>query len=228
VSSPRGGKRRGRQPAGADAHYNRGITLAEEWELDEAIAEFRAAIRLQPEHVGAHIGLANALNYEDEAENAIAEFREAIRLQPDNVDAHHGLGDTLGRQGQREEAIAEYRIVIRLQPGSLDGMRTGTPEWDEAAAAASAHFRLAVAHTGRPAGAAIIITECREAIRLQPDFAPAHFSLGKALQAQGEVQQAIAEFREAIRLRPDNFTFRQSLGAALLGQGMVDHPGSLS
>ncbi len=42
------GKGRGRQ---ADAHYNRGITLAEASELDEAIAEFREAIRLQPEHV---------------------------------------------------------------------------------------------------------------------------------------------------------------------------------
>jgi tetratricopeptide (TPR) repeat protein len=230
------GKRRGKQPADADAHYNRGITLAEQWNREEAAAEFRAAIRLKPEHVGAHIGLADALSVMacqlaepgPLASAAIAEFREAIRLQPDNADAHFGLADTLGRQGQREEAIAEYRSAIRLRPqhhrieSGLGEMLTGQAAWDEVVADAAAHFYLGVALTGRAADTAIAIGEFREAIRLLPDFAHAHSSLGYALRADGEAEEAIAELRTAIRLRPDDYWTRNQLGFTLHRQGMVD------
>ncbi len=38
-------------------------------------------------------------------------------------------------------------------------------------------------------------TEYREVIRLKPDDALAHFNLGIALAAQGNLEEAIAEFR---------------------------------
>jgi tetratricopeptide (TPR) repeat protein len=230
------GKRRGQQLADADAHYNRGITLAEQGNREGAAAEFRSAIRLKPELVSAHIGLANALaemacqmaEPDPLASAAIAEFREAIRLQPDDADAHYGLADTLGRQGQREEAIAEYRVAIRLRPqhprfdSGLGEMLTGQGVWDEVVADAAAHFYLGVALRHRAANAAIVITEFREAIRLQPDFADAHSSLGYALRAHGEAEEAIAEFRTAIRLRPDDYSTRDQLGFTLHRRGMVD------
>ncbi len=194
----------GQQPADANAHHNWGITLAEQGKLDEAITEFRAAIRLQPELVGAHIGLANALKENDEAENAIAEFREAIRLQPDNADAHYGLADTLGRQGQREEAIAEYRSAIRLRPDDF---------------AIRHSLGLALLGQGMADEA---IAEYREAIRLQPDFPPAYSCLTAALRRKGEFTKALSELRDVrdfgqaeagesqrVHAAPDAFGFTQ-------------------
>jgi tetratricopeptide (TPR) repeat protein len=232
------GKRREQQPADADAdaHYNRGITQAEQGKREAAAAEFRSAIRLKPELVGAHIGLANALAEMASqmaepgplASAAIAEFREAIRLQPDDANAHYGLADALGRQGQREEAIAEYHVAIRLRPQhprfdrGLGEMLTGQGAWNEVNADAAAHFYLGAALTHRAANTAMVIAEFREAIRLQPDFADAHFRLGYALRAHGEAEEAIAEFRTAIRLRPDDYSARGQLGFTLHRRGMVD------
>ena len=48
------------------------------------------------------------------------------------------------------------------------------------------------------------IFEYREAIRLEPNLAVAHASLGTALFNQGELEEALSEFREASRLAPTN------------------------
>ncbi len=59
----------------------------------------------------------------------------------------------------------------------------------------------------------------REAIRLKPDYAEAHFNLGNALTAKGDPDGAIASFRAAIRLEPDYAEAHCNLGQTLARQG---------
>ena len=75
------GKQRGQQSADADAHFNRGNALQEQGKLEEAIAAYRAAIRLQPDYADAHDNLGIALEDRGKLEEAVAAFREAIRLR---------------------------------------------------------------------------------------------------------------------------------------------------
>jgi len=62
------------------------------------------------------------------------------------------------------------------------------------------------------------ISTYREAIRLKPDDAEMHFSLGVALLDKGDTDGAIASSREAIRLKPDLMRAHCNLGNALLGK----------
>jgi tetratricopeptide (TPR) repeat protein len=58
--------------------------------------------------------------------------------------------------------------------------------------------------------------EFREAVRLKPDFAEAHFGLGFAIHEQEEYQHlAEPEYREAIRLKPDYPEAHYMLGCLL-------------
>ena len=84
--------------------------------MDEAIAEFRTAIRLQPDDAVAHYNLGIALAAQGKLDEAIAEYRTAIRLKPDYAMAHNNLGLALASQGKLDEAVAEYRTAIRLKP----------------------------------------------------------------------------------------------------------------
>jgi tetratricopeptide (TPR) repeat protein len=59
------------------------------------------------------------------------------------------------------------------------------------------------------------ISDLREAIMLEPDFADAFLNLGMALCRQGKFEEAIAELREAIRLHPDLAAAHYNLGFAL-------------
>ena len=67
------------------------------------------------------------------------------------------------------------------------------------------------------------IAEDREALRLNPNNAAAHASLGVALRNKGDLDGAIAEYREALRLNPNNAEAHDNLGSALLirATGMV-------
>ncbi len=59
------------------------------------------------------------------------------------------------------------------------------------------------------------VEQLREAIRLSPEFADAHYNLGTALQAQGAVRDAIAAYRRAIELEPDYAEAHNNLGVLL-------------
>ena len=63
------------------------------------------------------------------------------------------------------------------------------------------------------------IAEYREAVRLKPDAAEAHNSLGAVLYNVGEAEAAIQEYRRALRLNPDLAEAHNNLGVALLSTG---------
>jgi tetratricopeptide (TPR) repeat protein len=66
------------------------------------------------------------------------------------------------------------------------------------------------------------VAECRAAIRLKPDWAAAHCSLGYALRSQGQLDAAAAEFREALRLNSNIVLAHEGLGRTLWDLGKLD------
>jgi len=157
---------RAQQPADAVVHYDRGVHLQDQGKLDEAVAEFRKAIRLKPDLAEAHGNLGVALRAQGKQEEAIAEFRAATRIKPDSADAHISLGVALKAQGKLEEAVAESRTAIRIKPDDADK-----------------HVNLGnlLDDQGKLAEA---IAEYRAALRLKPDYSGAHYNLGLALRKQ--------------------------------------------
>ncbi len=65
------------------------------------------------------------------------------------------------------------------------------------------------------------IKECREAIRLNPDFAKAYIELGNDLFALGKIDEAIDRYSQALYIRRDYATAHNNLGVALAKQGKV-------
>jgi len=62
----------------------------------------------------------------------------------------------------------------------------------------------------------------RDAIRADPDFAPAHVGLGEALVRQGAWWEASRSFREATRLRPSSVEIQGNLVFSLGRAGLWD------
>src|SRR5262249_37408816 len=109
------------RPQSPGAHNNLGYALEKgSGRLDEAIAEYREAIRLNPNFAEAHINLGRALRYKGLLDEAIAEYREAIQINPNSAGAHIGLGNALLGKGRLDEAMAEYRETIRLDKNSAE------------------------------------------------------------------------------------------------------------
>ncbi len=62
-------------------HYENGNALYEKGRMDDAVAAYREAVQLKPDHSEAHNNLGAALQALGQMEEANAAYREAIRLQ---------------------------------------------------------------------------------------------------------------------------------------------------
>ena len=69
-------------PGSAEAHANLATALDQLGRTDEAIAEFRSALRLRPDYAAAHYNLGNALLRARDPAGARDEFSAALRLDP--------------------------------------------------------------------------------------------------------------------------------------------------
>ena len=88
-------------PESADVHNILGIALATKGELDEAITEFRQALRLDPESATTSWHLGAALASHGARQEAIEHLRRSVQLDPNNPQARHDLEVVLALDGRR-------------------------------------------------------------------------------------------------------------------------------
>jgi len=101
-----------------DGRLNLGLLYARQHRVEEAEAEFRAAMRIEPQYVPAYVNLADL--YREQGKEADAEkvLREGLRQVPDNAELHHALGLALVRQKRLSDAVSELRKAATLAPDS--------------------------------------------------------------------------------------------------------------
>ena len=151
--------------------------------------ELRAAIHAKPDYAEAHYTLGTVLKQEGKLQDAAAELREAIRLQPDFAGAHTTLAAVFRQMGDPAGAATESRLgeQISKDKTNLQGATFNT----------NSGKRLL--QVGDLEGA---ISQFRSAIKLAPDYAPAHFQLAEALRRKGDKAEAEKEFQKAAQLDP--------------------------
>jgi tetratricopeptide (TPR) repeat protein len=85
--------------------------------LNDAIAQYEEALRLQPDYAEAHNNLGLAWSQlPGRLNDAIAQFEAALRLQPDFAPGWHNLGVTWFHLGNLPAAAAAFREELRLSP----------------------------------------------------------------------------------------------------------------
>jgi len=82
-------------PDSVDVHNTLGIAFAEKGRIDDAIAEFREALRLGPDSAPTHWHLGAALAYRGAREEAVEHLRRSVQLDPTNAAARHDLDAVL-------------------------------------------------------------------------------------------------------------------------------------
>ncbi len=177
---------------------------------DSALAEsvLRKAQQRHPRDVWVNYELGRVLEKQSRGDEAIRFYTAARAIRPETA---HELAHALEKRGDRDEAIAVFRDLKKLQPGNARhlGCLGRALKAKGLSPEASETFEAAVV-----AG--------REEVRLKPDFAIAHFILGRALHGNGQVDEAIACFRKTIELDPRNADAHTNLGSALKDRGQLD------
>jgi tetratricopeptide (TPR) repeat protein len=159
-----------------------GTVLLGQGKVEQAIEQYREAVRRVPQSARHHYYYGAALARVGRTQEAIAELEEALRFDQNWTAAHKSLGTLLSAQDRFDEAIPHLRAAVA---GGL-----GDP---------LAHYNLGrmLAMQGNFAESA----EClKQAISLQQRNWRLHAMLAFALHESGQESAANEQYRQASRL----------------------------
>lgn len=124
-----------RRASEPEFHNNLGLALAAADRENDAVAQYRAALALKPDHVAAWNNLGLALQAQNEVHAAIDAFRHALALAPGFAHARWNLALALLLDRQFAEGWREYDARLALPELERGRNRFPGPRWDGAAPA---------------------------------------------------------------------------------------------
>ena len=98
------------------AHLNLGVAFEKAGRKTEALNEYRAALKIDPNRSETHNNIANLLADTGHLDEAITEYQEALRLNPNKVALHNNYGTLLVELGRCDEAIKHYTTAAQSDP----------------------------------------------------------------------------------------------------------------
>ena len=171
-------------PQDERAHLNLGNAYTGRQMNDQAIAEFRKAIEINPSYSPAYNSLGYA--YRAVGNNAEAEkaFKKYIELVPNDPNPYDSYAELLMKMGRFDESVAQYRKALSIDPNF-----------------GSSHVGIAadLMYAGKPDAAIAEAQTLYDAARDDGDrrsalFAQAvtYLDAGKTAQASSKMQQLYA------------------------------------
>ncbi|MCS6952776.1 MAG: tetratricopeptide repeat protein [Bryobacterales bacterium] len=177
-------------------YNNLGLVYQQQRAHERAMAQFREAIRLDPNYPAPRIALGASLLALGRAEEAVTELESAVRIAPREPLARLHLARAYERRGDPLAALDQWRSLVELAPGEPEHLYQ----------LGRAYMRLS--------------TWCLEQLRRSNHRSPRLYQmLGETFQSQGRLELAVQAYQEAARLDPHLPEIHFALATAYLAQG---------
>ena len=215
----------------ASEHFKQGKFLLENEKIEEAIASFQDAIKLNPFLAGAYQYLGDIFLEKEDFNEAINYYQRAIELKPDLWAFHHKLGKVFQKIGELDSAISSFQLCIEINPnfpwsykklgdilfeqGKLDEAEKSYQKVIEIKSDTWEVRRKLVEiqlQTGKLDAA---IVECQSVIEVNPTLPWFYKVLGDALAQKEQWDESITAYKKAIKIKPNNYLFHEKLSYAL-------------
>jgi len=174
-----------KSPGKARTYNNLGNAYLDEGRMNDAIEEYKIALRLRPDYPAAHYNLGNVYKKRGRMNDAIQEYKTALKLAPNYAEAHNNLGNVYHKLGRMNDAIQEYKTALRLKPNL-----------------ASAHHNLEIVYAELNSMYEAL-QAYQNALKLKPDDADTRYNLGNIYFDLGQLEKARKEYQLALRLNPN-------------------------
>ncbi len=221
----------------ADAKYLLGLAQTQQNAPDQAIAAYREALELNPEHIKASLELANVYVMQSELDEGMALARGVLDKDPKNTTAMRILGDAYHLQDNDEEALAFYSSAFEIDPGQRDpAYKAGLLSIDMGRLdlATKVANSLSKAYPKWPGGemlrAMISIRKneldeaeqhIAKALRLGGDT-EALFISGYILSRKGRLETALSDFHRVLGVKPSYVPARLLVADIYLRQNRLE------
>ncbi len=106
----------------AETHNGLGFVLSRQGKLDEAIAQFRDAIRMNPKYTAAYNNMAGSLLKQGKLDEAASYYQTSLSVKP-SASVHNQLGVVLMRLSRSDDAEQQFRKALAMNPGYAEARR---------------------------------------------------------------------------------------------------------
>eukprot|EP00096_Caligus_rogercresseyi_P002005 TRINITY_DN1360_c0_g1_i1.p1 TRINITY_DN1360_c0_g1~~TRINITY_DN1360_c0_g1_i1.p1 ORF type:complete len:1037 (+),score=315.20 TRINITY_DN1360_c0_g1_i1:129-3239(+) len=191
-------------PLLAEAYSNLGNVYKERSQLQEALENYRHAVRLKPDFIDGYINLAAALVAASDMEGAVQAYVSALQYNPDLYCVRSDLGNLLKALGRLDEAKACYLKSIETRPDFAVA-------WSNLGCVFNAQGEIWLA-----------IHHFEKAVALDPNFLDAYINLGNVLKEARIFDRAVAAYLRALNLSPNHAVVHGNLACVYYEQGLID------
>ena len=111
-------------PDAAVAHFNWGISYANQGDLDQAITEFQMAIRRDVRWAKPYYSLGVAYSQKEKWNDAIVAWKRAVYIDPRHANAHYNLARAYALKNWHTLSIVSLREAISLDKKFVETTET--------------------------------------------------------------------------------------------------------
>ncbi len=172
------------EPQNADAHFQRGYTLARLGKLEEALKANKRALDIKPS-AEAYNNRGYILSRLGNLPDALNALDSALDLRLDFDGAHTNRAIVLARLGRFSEAMEEFKDALGISPGSY-----------------YAYLNLGIT-LSRQDSFKESLEAYEQALRVRPDYPEAYLNRGITLARMHRLEDALKAHDQAIELRHD-------------------------
>jgi tetratricopeptide (TPR) repeat protein len=166
-------------------HNNLGDALMKRGRLPEAVEQFEAALRLNPNDHVVQFNAGFTAAQQKRVGDAVRHYEAALQLAPDYADSHFQLANALVVLKRLPQAEEHYRKAVEIDPGR---------------AVARAHLANLLTMLGKAEEA---LAEYQRALELDPSVPETHKSFADLLYHVGRKAEAVSHYRRALEIDPN-------------------------
>lgn len=194
-------EKRKKASAEVQALFDAGLKLAAEGKHEEAIAEYRKALELDPEQSNIMGNMADSYSKLNKNEEALEQYKKAIAISPKEAALYTNMGVVLSRLGRNAESQEAFKKAAELNPAS----------------SAQNYYNIGatLVNNGNTQEAA---EQFKKAIEADANFAEAYYQLGMCLSGKPETMpDAIKALEQYVKIgqKPDQVEVAKQIIAAL-------------
>ena len=200
--------------------HSRGNAWYQKGEADRAIADYTAALRIEPDDVDALYNRGVAWNEKGAFDRAVEDYTAALRIRPEDRDALYNRGNAWSEMGEYDRAIEDLTAALRIKPDDPEALYNRGIAWDDSGEYDRAIEDLTAALSLDPDKHEALnnraiswkhkgdydraIEDLTAALRIEPDDNEVLYNRAIAWRRKGDYDRAIEDLTTALRIKPDD------------------------